>query len=379
MIFRGEKTLSLISELNEKIKKVATEVDKLKVEIGTLKGSISTSLQTAINDINDFLDMASIDYALEIQHLSEKDTKTLLRYKRTGKDSVIVNDIKKSLSWGERNAFALVLFMHYAHSQNPDLVILDDPISSFDTNKKYAIINRLFLNHPSKKSLYKKTVLMLTHDFQPVIDFIVNLKPNGGSANAAFLRNDFGAITQTEITKTDIRSFALTLSENASRNDLNKVHRITSLRKLIEHTKSDTNSEFAYNLLSCLLKAEAIPSFADKTSMSELEIIGAVKVIQEYIEGFKYDTFLKEIFNKDELVKLYLAESVDYFKLQIFRIIIGIESLRTKISDPILKYIDEQFHIENDYVFYLDYSKYNTVPSFVLPKCTEFLKKEKVI
>ena len=131
--------------------------------------------------------------------------------------------------------------------------------------------------------------------------------------------------------------------------------------------------------MSCLLKAEAIPSFADKTSMSELEIIGAVKVIQEYIEGFKYDTFLKEIFNKDELVKLYLAESVDYFKLQIFRIIIGIESLRTKISDPILKYIDEQFHIENDYVFYLDYSKYNTVPSFVLPKCTEFLKKEKVI
>jgi ABC-type dipeptide/oligopeptide/nickel transport system ATPase subunit len=378
-MFNSEKTISLIVELNKRIKTVAVDVDKLKQEIGTLKGFIHSSLQKAVGDVNEFLNMASIDYELEIQHLSEKETKTILKYKPPGQDSVVVDDIKKSLSWGERNAFALVLFMHYAQSQNPDLVILDDPISSFDSNKKYAIINRLFLNNPSKKSLYKKTALMLTHDFQPVIDFIINSKPHGGSANAAFLRNDGGEVIQTDIKDCDIRPFALLLSENAARKDLNKVHRVTSLRKLYEHTKSYEGMKLEYNLLSCLLKAKAIPSYANDVLMTDDEISEAHIIIKQHIEDFDYNIYLKNVFNQEELSKLYLSESVDYFKLQVFRILLEINDLRSKIADPILKYIDEQFHIENDYVFYLDYTKFNTVPNFVLPKCTEFLQNEKVI
>ena len=52
--------------------------------------------------------------------------------------------------------------------------------------------------------------------------------------------------------------------------------------------------------------------------------------------------------------------------------------LRSKIDDdPLLKYIDEQFHVENDYIFYLDLNKYDIVPSFVMPKCEEFLHSQK--
>lgn len=54
--------------------------------------------------------------------------------------------IREHLSWGEKNAFALILFMYYAVMQEPDLIILDDPISSFDTNKKFAILHRMFKN-----------------------------------------------------------------------------------------------------------------------------------------------------------------------------------------------------------------------------------------
>lgn len=62
-----------------------------------------------------------------------------------------------------------------------------------------------------------------------------------------------------------------------------------------------------------------------------------------------------------------------------FRILLEIHGLRSKIDDPLLKYIDEQFHVENDYVFFLDYTKYNTVPTFVGPKCEAFLKREGII
>ena len=63
-----------------------------------------------------------------------------------GEEDINVDNIDKHLSWGEKNAFALVLFMYYAISKKAELIILDDPISSFDSNKKYAIINRLFEN-----------------------------------------------------------------------------------------------------------------------------------------------------------------------------------------------------------------------------------------
>jgi wobble nucleotide-excising tRNase len=61
------------------------------------------------------------------------------------------------LSFGERNAFALVLFMYESISKNVDLVVLDDPISSFDRNKKFALIEMLFMR---ERSLKDRTVLM---------------------------------------------------------------------------------------------------------------------------------------------------------------------------------------------------------------------------
>jgi|688.fasta_scaffold73481_2 hypothetical protein len=378
-IFNSAKTIALIDELNTRIQKVASVVEKLKQDIGTLKGLIGSSVTKAVKDINDFLEMAAIDYELEIRHKSASETSTVLKYKCRGKESVNVEDIKLHLSWGERNAFALVLFMHYARSQGADLVILDDPVSSFDTNKKYAIINRLFLNDPKRESLYKKTVLMLTHDFQPVIDFVVNSKPTGGSTHAAFLRNDVGRISQTEITTADIRSFTQLLSENAQRTDLNRVHRITSLRKLIEHSPKSPNHEMAYNLLSCLLHGKPTPTFRDESPIPLSEIQDGEIYIKGYIADFSYSTYIADVFTKLEIVKLYLAETNDYFRLQVFRVLVELYELRSKIDDPLLKYIDEQFHINNDYVFYLDLTKFNVVPSFVLPKCDDFLKREKVL
>jgi hypothetical protein len=269
--------------------------------------------------------------------------------------------------------------MHYAHSQNPDLVILDDPKSSFDSNKKYAIINRLFENDAKRKSLYRKTSLMLTHDFQPVIDFVVNSKPHGGSTHAAFLRNDNGIITQTEITTSDVLSFAHLLAKSASESDLNGVHRVTSLRKLIEHTPPSQPQAMAYNLLSNLLHGKSIPTFVDEAPMLQSQIQEAENYIKDFIGDFAYTFYYADLFTKEKLASLYVAEQNDYFKLQVFRVLIEVSGTRPRLDDPILKYIDEQFHVENDYVYYLDFTKYNLVPSFVLPRCTEFLQKEKII
>ena len=48
------------------------------------------------------------------------------------------------------------------------------------------------LDKKKEASFYKKTVLILTHDLQPIIDFIRtnHFLPAGYTANAMFLTND---------------------------------------------------------------------------------------------------------------------------------------------------------------------------------------------
>jgi len=379
-MFNNDKVIKLISSINNKIVLVLKETEALKQDIGQLKGLIGSATERAVTDINDFLHKSDINYSLEIRHESESVTKTILKYKSKSKDDVQVENIKLHLSWGERNAFALVLFMHYALSQKPDIIILDDPISSFDSNKKYAIINRLFMNQAKKKSFHKKTVLMLTHDFQPVIDFVVNNKPNGETISAFFLKNTDGVISEIEITEDDIKSLPILLSENASNESLNKVHRITSLRKLLEHTKKDHAQEMGYNLLSCLLHGKENPTFYDESPIGAADILAGEDLIKTYFADFSYPSYKTTVFDKDALIELYKGEQNTYYQLQVFRVLLAVLGLRNKITDdPLLKYIDEQFHVENDYIFYLDLNKYDIVPDFVKPKCFEFLTKEKAL
>ena len=380
IIFNNDKVKEIVDSINQRIELILKETDILKTDIGQLKSLIGSATNNAVKDINDFLFMSGINYSLEIKHESENTTRTILRYLSKNRDSIQVENIKLHLSWGERNAFALVLFMHYALSRNPDLIILDDPISSFDSNKKYAIINRLFMNTTKKKSFFKKTVLMLTHDFQPIIDFVINNKPNGQFVTASFFRNNDGEICEMEITENDIKSLLILLSENAKNEEVNKVHRISSLRKLFEYIHKDHSQEIAYNLLSCLLHCREKPTYFDETEISAVDILLGEELIKTFIPDFTYPSYKNNIFNETNLISLFMGEQNAYFRLQVFRVLLAVTNLRSKmIDDPLLKYIDEQFHIENDYIFNLDFNKYDIVPDFVIPKCIEFLKKEHVI
>ena len=79
-------------------------------------------------------------------------------------------------------------------------------------------------------------------------------------------------------------------------------------------------------------------------------------------------------------MKTFSEEKNPYIRLQVFRVLLTVLNLRSKVNDdPLLKYIDEQFHPENDCMFYLDFMKYDIVPDFVTLKCVEYLKKEHLI
>lgn len=378
-IFNNQKAKDLIAFINQRISAVLKETDSLKKDIGLLQSQIVSSKKNAIADMNDFLSTAGIRYKIEILDESEDVAKTILKYVSETEEPIEVEDITLHLSWGERNAFALVLFMHYALSQDPDLIILDDPISSFDRDKKYAILNRLFSSSKSK-TFYKRTVLMLTHDLQPIIDCLVNDKPRRELVSACFLQRKDGVISDQEITPDDVQSLPKLLMQNSKNEVLNIVHRVASLRRLLEYIPDDdTTQELAYHILSSLLHGRAKPTYKDDTELNIEEIKSGEEFIKQYITDFEYTHYSTNVFTKDNLLKSFNEENCSYSRLQIFRVLLEVLNLRPQINDPLLKYINEQFHVENDYMFDLDFMKYDLVPEFIIPKCSEYLKREGLI
>lgn len=178
--FVSDLTKSEMGAVNSEIDSLLGKVGILKGEIGKYNKYIQDKIQSREQDINDFLNLAGFKYKFDVEMVGENSARALLKYILPDGNSSDMQAPGQHLSWGEKHSFALILFMFDAIHSDANLVILDDPISSFDSNKKYAIINRLFKTGEKGNSLYEKTVLMLTHDFEPVIDYI---QTNSGRQN----------------------------------------------------------------------------------------------------------------------------------------------------------------------------------------------------
>lgn len=363
--------LSYFTHLNsamtcEKIKIINASLNTIMQVAGKLQGKIiqqNRLVQKTVEEnssaINEFLLCAGYNYIVAIDETADQKYKMVLKPRSV---DTIVDSAKNRLSYGERNAFALVLFMFSALKENPDLVILDDPISSFDGNKKFAIINMLFL---SKHSLKNRTVLLLTHEFNTVID-IIHTMPQNFNPNpvAAFLTIKAGVLSEKAITKSDICSFSMIAKNNinAATNNLN---REIYLRRLLE---AEGKKDKAWHLLSNLFHKRKPPTFPDENGprlMTQEEIIQAEISIREYIPFFNYDTEYEKTQDVAFLVALYNESTSNYEKLQIYRIIFN-ENNGNRV---VRKFVNETFHVENDYLFQLNPREYDTIPQYIIDEC----------
>lgn len=375
--FTADKSKKVFKDVNEKVEELEKIVENLKKDIGAFIGFILGSIKLAKDDINFFLETAGINYELEIIQNNQNELQTILKYVKAD-DSIEVDKIREHLSWGEKNAFSLVLFMHYALSRNADLIILDDPISSFDDNKKYAIINRLFGKHSAEKSFYGKTILMLSHDFEPVIDFIINSKPTGGLVNAEHYWNRNGSLECKSIESGNVNSWISLLKRYARNESFCLVNRLAFLRKYIELNMDSSDANFAYQIVSSLQHGYHTPQIKNEDeliNMNQLDIEKGEAVISKFIIYYNYSSILTEISNEANIRKWYSEQSNNYFKLQIFRRFLEVSGRRDQIKDNnLLKYIDETYHIENDYIYFLDLEKFEIVPDHIIQGCDSFIK-----
>lgn len=372
--------LSFFSELTSNktqasVESINASIDELIQQAGELQGKINIQrreMQKIVvkhqNDINNFLVYAGYRYKVEIAGSDSQPQLKLLHFDYNKH----LSGGSQHLSFGERNAFAIVLFMYECLSKNPDLIILDDPISSFDKNKKYAILEMLF-RRDHKLCLKSKTVLMLTHDIEPVIDTIRSVaKQFDNQISASYLDYSNGIINEICITRDDIQMFSQ-ICKNILASGKDSIIKLIYLRRHYEIINDKGN---AYQVLSNLFHKRAQPidhretvrSGAHYPEMEEQKFADGCSEIQTHIEDFEYQASLNRISDFTVLQSLYTTSYNRYEKLQLFRLF----NLDIKNS-VIQKFINETYHIENEFICQLNPEKFNTIPEYVIEECNQLI------
>lgn len=360
---------------------VETKVNELKENTRKLK-SLFESHEKRLNkivesqkeDINDFLSLAGFPYKFELKPDGEKKAKAFL--KPLDSNIEYVQKPNEHLSWGEKNAFSLVMFMFEALSEDADFIVLDDPISAFDINKKFAVIRRMFDN--KKKSFRGKTVLMLTHDLQPIIDYVKNdmFKRMGltTSVNAKWLQLENGEIFEQKIEECDLKNI-VQLTKDIFINSSYPMHvRIVNYRKYVELTLANSTNSPEYHVLSNLIHGREEATETDgKTLLDSDVFIKGCSIVESNLDGIVYKDILNMV--SDEVLKKEISDGDAYSKLIAFRLLFErhseLFSVLRKNAPAAHKFLNETNHIENDYVFQLNPLKFYSVPDIYLKELSK--------
>jgi hypothetical protein len=90
--------------------------------------------------------------------------------------------------------------------------------------------------------------------------------------------------------------------------------------------------------------------------------------VSSQLNGFSYPDLLNRITDIGALKSLYGASTNGYEKLQSFRLLV------LDIGNSVIqKFINESYHIENEFICQLDPSKFDTIPEYVIAECDKLM------
>lgn len=363
---KSENTQQKADIVNSSIESILEKAGVLQGKVVNQKKYTERLIAKNKASINAFLVNAGYNYSVDLVENEEGIYQLKLIHNDIQDE---ISNVETHLSFGEKNAFALVLFMYDALKTQPDLIILDDPISSFDKNKKYAIIDMLFRKDYSFKD---KTVLLLTHDFEPIVDMVHNHRDRFLIPTASFLENANGKLIEMDIERGDIQTF-IEINETNINQLESTISKIVYLRRLYE-VKND--KRLGYQLISNLLHKRDVPEIRLETvkrEMTENEVAGGQADISHFISDFDYQRLLRILKDDTKMIDLYYEADNNYEKLHLYRIIFEDKNAGIE-SDIVRKFINEAFHLENDYIYQLNPRKYPMVPQYVINECDRLVE-----
>lgn len=105
--------------------------------------------------------------------------------------------------------------------------------------------------------------------------------------------------------------------------------------------------------------------------MTDVEVADATSVILQEIQGFDYARLLADLSAHGVVQRKFEATTVGYEKLQLFRVLAELHPVLLDGDDVFVKFINETYHIENEYVMQLDPRKFDAVPEYIIDACRD--------
>lgn len=378
------KINSLVEEVDLKITELKEKTSAIKKMFLKCQEKMDALIENRKKDINNFFLIAGFPYKFVLKNNGENNATCYLVPNNAREDDKIENP-ENHLSWGEKNAFSLVMFMFETVSDDSDLIVLDDPITSFDKNKKFAVTKRLFDN--TNFSFRDKTVLMLTHDLQPVIDYVhgkfLRKYDLHTPVYASYLINNGGDLEEQEIVQSDLKN-VVELTECIAKEESAEVPvRIINLRKYIELTKPDFSTDYAYDVLSNLIHGRNLDLYENRIeNKNKVDVVNeGMRFINSYINDMEYGQLFNETSDKKllELVKnsdKYTQTIAIRFLFEKDRSDGSLLSQLKKEYPNACKFVNETNHIENDYIFQLNPMRFFEIPEHYLNQLKEFCNEK---
>lgn len=361
--FESVTCSELATEINGAVEDAMANVGKLKGLVNRQKTLLSASLKGRCEEINSFLAAAGYPYAVDISGVENGECSVRLIHESLCE----VSNSREALSYGEKNAFALVFFAYECLRKEPDLIVLDDPISSFDGAKRYALLSMLFLGGIGKATLKGKTVLLLTHDYGTLFDIEHTHKSSfQPSAKSCVLSCTDGVLSEVVVGATDM-VLASSLYENLAKHSDSLVVKLVYARKVLEARE---NKGDAYDVVSSLFHHRPTPARRDETPMGKSEIANGKAGLESIVgETVDYGDLLAAIECPARMLALFDASRSNYEKLQLARI-----ATDASTDDKVLKErMDESVHVGNGFLYQLDPTKFELIPSRFVERCREEL------
>lgn len=375
-IFDGasEDLLKALKAYNNALENLESEANNLLAELGQLNSSMKKLVGKFKKTINQFLKLAGIPYEVYVD-ISDNYAFTHLRYIKT--DTNIAN-VKNTLSYGEFNSVALCLFALEAAKKDNTLIVLDDPISSYDSEKRAAILISLFYEKKSELCLKGKTTIILTHDFETLVPFFKwSWLKNEQFLSGWHLFSKNSVLNQEPINALSIKNSAVLEKEYAMDSSLPFIVRIVHLRRHYQLINSN-GDEFQY--LSCLTHNDGnhqYPSFKHGNEYSPMPD-DTIKIIENEFSKIlgkgNFNIWKGQIGEVPDLIEKYKAETNSYNKLIIARQIINNQSRKKADWTLVKTYITETYHVDAEHIFGFE-DQFDKVPNYILSICDEIVQE----
>ncbi len=293
----------IISQLSQKIDEFINYNKSVIETINKSNNELAKVISNSEDSINNCLKSLGLQYKVKIDknEIIENGIDNTSSYiiLQSLNDIDVSESISDTLSYGEKSTLAFAIFIQQVkvHSTENTIVILDDPISSYDIFRRYTTIDLL---RALNKIHYKK-IILLTHESNFITSIVSNFKNYSSVKPLLLNETNEGVITVTDLNcKYDAEvNFYKNILLNPS-NTFTICQRIIALRQLHDLYKfiTGTNTNLSvYNYICKLLHYRK-----DEEEQWNDNYIDDLKRIFYYY-GLSYDISIEDMKNEEFVFK----------------------------------------------------------------------------